>query len=77
MFDGGDGAFRAKWRASLGVPKAFTIDGGTHFIRQVMHMVSSRLGVVHHFGVANVWWSHGTLERMNREVVKTFCAVLS
>ena len=41
-----------KWCASFGVPKAFTSDGGTHFTGQVMQMVSSRLGVVHHFGVA-------------------------
>ena len=66
-----------KWCASFGVPKAFTSDGGTHFTEQVMQMVSSRLGVVHHFGVANVSWSHGTVERMNREVVRTFRAVLS
>ncbi|CAN0367101.1 unnamed protein product, partial [Ascophyllum nodosum] len=52
-------------------------DGGTHFTEQVMQMVSSRLGVIHHFGVANVSWPHGTVERMNREVVKTFRAVLS
>ena len=63
--------------ASFGVPKVFTSDDGTHFTGQVMQMVSSRLGVVHHFGVANVLWSHGTVERMNREVVKTFRAVLS
>ena len=62
--------------ASLGVPKAFTSDSGTHFTRQGMQMVSSRLEVVHNFGVANVSWSHGTVERMNREVVKTFRAVL-
>ena len=66
-----------KWCASFGVPKAFTSDGGTHFTGQVMQMVSSRLGEVHHFGVANVSWSHGTVERMNREVVRTFRAVLS
>ena len=66
-----------KWCASFGVPKAFTSDGGMHFTGQVMQMVSSRLGVVRHFGVANVSWSHGTMERMNREVVKTFRAVLS
>ena len=35
--------------ASFGVPKAFTSDGGTHFTGQVIQMVSSRLGVVHHF----------------------------
>ena len=66
-----------KWCASFGVPKAFTSDGGTHFTGQVMQMVSSRLGVVHHFRVADVSWSHGAVERMNREVVKTFSAVLS
>ena len=33
-----------KWCASFGVPKAFTSDGGTHFTRQVMQMMSSRGG---------------------------------
>ena len=55
------------WCASFGVPKTFTSDGGTHFTGQVMPMVSSRLGGVHHFGVANVSWSHGTVEQINRE----------
>ena len=32
--------------------------------------------MVHHFGVANVSWSHGTVELINREVVKMFHAVL-
>ena len=66
-----------KWRASFGMPKAFTSDSGTHFTGQVMQMVSSRLKVVHYFGMAYVSWSHGTVERMNREVAKTFRAVLS
>ena len=65
-----------KWFASFGVTKAFTSDGGTNFTGQVMQMLSSRLGVVHHFDVANASWSHGTMERMNREVVRTFRAVL-
>ena len=64
-----------KWCASFVMPKAFTSDGGTHFTEQVKQMVSSRLGVIHHFGVANVSWSHGSVERMNREVVKTFRVV--
>ncbi|CAN0217617.1 unnamed protein product [Ascophyllum nodosum] len=66
-----------KWCASFGVPKAFTSDGGMHLTGQVMQMVSSRLGVARHFGVANVSWSHATVERMKREVVTTFRAVLS
>ena len=66
-----------KWCASYGVPKVFTSDGGTYFTGQVIQMVSSRLGVIHHFGVAIVSWSHGTVERINREVVKTFRAVFS
>ena len=32
--------------ASFGVPKAFTSDGGMYFTRQVMQMVSSRLGMI-------------------------------
>ena len=59
------------------MPKVFTSDGGKYFTGQVMQVVSSRLGVVHHFGVANVSSSHGTVERVNSEIVKTFRAVLS
>ena len=66
-----------KWWASFGVSKAFTSGDGTHFTGQVMQMVAFRSGVIHHFGVANVSWSHGTVEWMNRGVVKTFRAVLS
>ena len=66
-----------KWCASFGVPKAFTSDDGTHFTGQEMQMVLSRLWLVCHFVVANVSWSHGTVERMNPEVVNMFCAVLS
>ena len=73
----GAARFVLKWCALFGVPKTFNSDGGTYFTVRVMKMVSSRLGVVYHFDVANVSWLHGTLERMNREVVKTFCAVLS
>ena len=40
-------------------------------------MVSARFGVTHHFGVANVSWTSGTIERMDREVVRTFGAILS
>ena len=66
-----------KWFASFGVPNAFTSNDGTHFTGQVMQMVSSRLGLVHQFGVANGPGSQWTVQRMNREVVKTFRAVLS
>ena len=66
-----------KWIASFGVPKAFTSDGGMHFTERVMQVVSPRLRMVHHFGVESVLRSHGTVQRMDREVVKTFRAVLS
>ena len=32
--------------------------------------------MVYHFGVAKFSWSHGTVEQITREVVKTFRAVL-
>lgn len=41
-----------------------------------MQMVSSLMGVVRRFGVANVSWSRGTIEQISREVVKTPRAVL-
>ena len=66
-----------KWCASFGVPNAFISGSGTHYTGQVMQMVSSRLGVVHHFGMVNVSWLYGTVERMDRELVKTFSALLS
>lgn len=42
-----------------------------------MQVVSSWLGAVRHFGVANVSWSHRTVERMDHEVVEVFHVVLS
>lgn len=36
-----------------------------------------QLEVSHHFGVANALWSHGAVERTNREVMKTFRVILS
>ena len=66
-----------KWCALFGVPRAFVSDGGTHFAGETMKMVSARFGVTHHFGVANVSWTSGTIERMDREVVRTFGAILS
>ena len=65
------------WCALFVVPKAFVSDDGTHFTGETMKMVSARLGVAHHFGVANSSWTSGTIERMNHEVVRTFRAILS
>ena len=59
------------------MPKAFASDGETPFTGETMKMVSARFGVTHHFGVANVSWTSGTIERMDREVVRTFGAILS
>ena len=43
--------------------------------QQVIQMVSSRYGVVHHFGEANVLWLHRTVEQMKGGVLKTFRVV--
>ena len=61
----------------FGVPKAFASEGRTHFTGETMKMLSVRLGVAHHFGVANSSWTSGTIERMNCEVMRTFRATLS
>ena len=42
-----------------------------------MKIVSARLGVAHQIGVASSSWTSDTIERMNREVVRTFRAILS
>lgn len=65
-----------KWCSSFGVPKAFASDNGTHFTRHLLQIVS-RCGRVHYSVVANISWSNGTVERMSREVVEKFRAVLS
>ena len=56
-----------KWCALFGVPRAFVSDDGKHFTGEMMKMVSARLGVVHHLGVANSSWTSDTMERMNDE----------
>ena len=40
-------------------------------------MALSSLGVAHYFGVAISSWTSGTIELINREVVRTFRAFLS
>ena len=50
---------------SMEVAARSVLKCGVHFTGQVMQMVSSRLGVAHYFGVANVSWSHETVERVN------------
>lgn len=59
MFDGGSDAFINQLVCLICGPQV------------VPKIVPSRLELVHDFGVVNVSWSHGTVERMNRDVAKT------
>eukprot|EP00752_Nemacystus_decipiens_P007839 g7004.t1 len=64
------------WCKTLGVPDVWVSDTATHFKNKILSTLQTALGVDRRFTVANSPWSNGTCERMMREVVRTFKAIL-
>ncbi|KAE8968988.1 hypothetical protein PR001_g27632, partial [Phytophthora rubi] len=52
-------------------------DQGAHFKNQVIARLQSALGAHHHFTLAYTPWANGTVEVVNREVLKSVKALLS
>jgi hypothetical protein len=64
--------------ASLtGIPATIISDGGSHFTAGIIEDLAVRLGADHHVTVAYSPWANGTVERLNREVLKVFRALCS
>ena len=52
-------------------------DSAAHFKNRLLMMLGEALGVDHHFAVANSAWTNGTVERFNREIIRTCKALLN
>ena len=65
------------WCAAFGVPKAFMSDGPTHFKNDTLRLLAKSLKVKHHFTLPYSPWSNGAVERLGKELLRVFRAVLS
>lgn len=65
-----------RWRAAMGVPRVRVSDTALHIKNRALRLVAERLGTTYHFAVANSAWTKGTVERLLREIIRTFTAVL-
>lgn len=58
----------AKWCARYGIPKVVRSDGGSHFVNNVVEMLTKRLGIRHSITAAYCSFSNGSVERVNRDI---------
>ncbi|POM68501.1 Chromodomain containing hypothetical protein putative [Phytophthora palmivora] len=65
------------WFASFGVVRWWVSDQGTHFKNKVIEGLQHALGAHHHFTTARCPWANGTVEVVNREVLRCCRALLS
>uniref|UniRef100_H3H555 Reverse transcriptase n=1 Tax=Phytophthora ramorum TaxID=164328 RepID=H3H555_PHYRM len=65
------------WFKRFGVVHQWVSDQGAHFRNQVVERLQRALGAHHHFTTAYTPWANGTVEVVNREVLKSVKALLS
>lgn len=65
------------WCAAFNVPKGLMSDGPTHFKNETIRLVTKGLRVPHHFILPYTPWGNGAVERLGKEVVRTFRALAS
>lgn len=65
------------WFKRFGVAHQWVSDQGAHFKNQVIEKLQRALGAHHHFTTAYTPWANGTVEVVNREVLKCVKALLS
>ncbi|GMF43963.1 unnamed protein product [Phytophthora fragariaefolia] len=65
------------WSHRYGVVWQWVSDQGTPFKNQVVHELAMKLGANHHFTTAYCPWANGTVEVVNRLLLKCIRAVLS
>eukprot|EP00924_Labyrinthula_sp_SR-Ha-C_P009590 snap_masked-scaffold_22-processed-gene-0.32-mRNA-1 protein AED:0.43 eAED:0.43 QI:0/0/0/0.33/1/1/3/0/465 len=61
-----------RWRAEHGMPSRFKLstDNGSHFCNQIVSEFNSIYGGQHHFSVVYSPWSNGSIEVMNRYILR-------
>ncbi|GMF46735.1 unnamed protein product [Phytophthora fragariaefolia] len=65
------------WFKRFRVVRLWVSDQGAHFKNQVIARLQSALGAHHHFTLVYIPWANGTVEAVNREVLKSVKALLS
>jgi len=65
------------WAAAFNVPNGLMSDGPTHFKNETVRLVSRGLKTPHHFTLPYTPWSNGAVERLGKEVLKVFRALVS
>ena len=58
------------WFSRYGVPSMVVTDQGAHFRNVLVNEMEHQLGIKHVFSVPYCPWSNGTVERVNREVIR-------
>ncbi|CAM9997209.1 unnamed protein product, partial [Chrysoparadoxa australica] len=67
-----------QWMATYGDGvEVLVSDGPTHFKNQLIYHLGQLMGWQHHFSMANMSHTHGTCERVMREILRTFKAILN
>lgn len=66
-----------QWFKRFGVATTWVSDQGAHFKNAVIETLARVLGVQHHFVTAYCPWSNGTVEVVNRLLLKCLRALLS
>lgn len=67
----------ARWFAAFGVVSSWVSDQGSHFKNAVVAELKEHLRATHHFTLAYSPWSNGTVEQMNRQILKAIRAISS
>lgn len=70
-------ASMCEWFSRHRIARIWVSDNGSHFKNKVMEAVARRLGVNHHFVAPYSPWANGTIERVNRVILRLFRALLS
>ena len=66
-----------RWCSRLRIPKVIVTDQGAHFKNMLMQELCTAMRIQHKLTFPYSPWSNGTVERVNREVIKllrTFCS---
>lgn len=66
-----------EWFSRYGQPRVWVSDQGPHFKNECIEAVTRAFKVAHHFTCPEAAWSNGTVERLNREVLRLFRVLLS
>jgi len=65
------------WYKRFGLALYHTSDQGTHFKNQVISELNRLMQTEHHFVTAYIHQANGTIERVNREILKVLKSLLS